>query len=130
MRIARLRLPNSSVAYAELVGAEAALFDRAPWLGGTKTGASIAWESAMLLAPVEPSKILCVGRNYAEHAKEMGHSDREPPFFFMKPADAVVPPGGSVPYPPATRDYQHEVELVVALGRGGAHVPEIGRAHV
>jgi fumarylpyruvate hydrolase len=69
-------------------------------------------------------RIYCVGRNYAEHAREMGHDpDREPPFFFMKPADAVVASGSTVPYPPKTKDYQHEIELVVALGKGGRDVP-------
>lgn len=62
-------------------------------------------------------RIYCVGRNYAEHSREMGHDpEREAPFFFMKPADALVPGGGSIPYPPATKDLHHEVELVVALG--------------
>jgi len=66
-------------------------------------------------------RVFCVGRNYAEHAVEMGHDpDREPPFFFMKPAVAVVPGGGSLPFPPATEDLHHEIELVVALGSGGA----------
>lgn len=63
-------------------------------------------------------RVYCVGRNYAEHAREMGADPaREPPFFFAKPADAVVP--GDVPYPALTADFQHEVELVLALGRGG-----------
>ena len=63
-------------------------------------------------------RVYCVGRNYAEHAREMGADPaREPPFFFAKPADAVVP--GDVPYPTMTVDFQHEVELVLALGRGG-----------
>jgi fumarylpyruvate hydrolase len=70
-------------------------------------------------------RVYCVGRNYAAHAREMGHDpDREPPFFFTKPADALVPGGGTVPYPPATADLHHEVELVVALGKGGADIPE------
>src|SRR5688500_16394507 len=69
-------------------------------------------------------RIYCVGRNYAAHAREMGHDpEREPPFFFTKPADALVPGNGTVPYPPATNDLHHEVELVVALGRGGADIP-------
>lgn len=66
-------------------------------------------------------RIFCVGRNYAEHAREMGHSpDEAPPFFFTKPADAVVDSGSTIAYPPMTADLQHEAELVVALGRGGA----------
>jgi fumarylpyruvate hydrolase len=67
-------------------------------------------------------RIFCVGRNYAAHAREMGNDDREPPFFFTKPADAVVPSGSSVPYPLRTSNFHHEAELVVALGSGGANV--------
>lgn len=68
-------------------------------------------------------RVFCVGRNYAAHAREMGKDpDREPPFFFMKPADAVVPAQGSVPYPPLTSDLHHEVELVVAIGKPAANV--------
>ena len=67
------------------------------------------------------SRVYCVGRNYAEHTVEMGGDpDREPPFFFAKPADAVVPNGGTLPFPSATEDLHHEIELVVALGEGGA----------
>jgi len=68
-------------------------------------------------------RIYCVGRNYAAHAREMGRDpDREPPFFFMKPADAIVPGGGSVKYPPGTSDLHHEIEMVVALHRGGSDI--------
>lgn len=70
------------------------------------------------------ARVFGVGRNYAEHAVEMGHDpDREPPFFFMKPATAVVPNGGSLPFPTATDDLHHEIELVVALGSGGTDIP-------
>ncbi|PWK83505.1 fumarylacetoacetate hydrolase family protein [Fulvimonas soli] len=65
-------------------------------------------------------RIFCIGRNYAEHAREMGAAvDRETPLFFCKPADAVVADGADVPYPQATAELHHEVEMVVALGRGG-----------
>jgi fumarylpyruvate hydrolase len=71
-------------------------------------------------------RIYCVGRNYEEHAKEMGFSGREPPFFFMKPADAivVVPAGGEahMAYPPLTGNLHHEIELVVAIGKGGRNI--------
>ena len=70
--------------------------------------------------PFPVRRILCVGRNYAAHAREMGADGRDPPFFFSKPADAVVPPGADVPYPTATSDLHHEIELVVAIGEGGA----------
>jgi fumarylpyruvate hydrolase len=69
------------------------------------------------------ARVYCVGRNYAEHSIEMGHDpDREPPFFFMKPADAVVPPG-RLPFPTGTGELHHEIELVVALGEGGRDIP-------
>jgi len=68
-------------------------------------------------------RIFCVGRNYAAHAREMGNDDREPPFFFTKPADAIVPSGSSVPYALRTANFHHEAELVVALGSGGTNVP-------
>ncbi|MBM3601796.1 MAG: fumarylacetoacetate hydrolase family protein [Alphaproteobacteria bacterium] len=68
-------------------------------------------------------RIWCVGRNYAEHAREMGHDpDREPPFFFSKPADAIVANGTAIPYPPGTKDLHHEIELVVVLGKGGTDI--------
>lgn len=70
--------------------------------------------------PFPVRRILCVGRNYAAHRREMGGDDRDPPFFFSKPADAVVLPGADVPYPSATSDLHHEIELVVAIGDGGA----------
>ncbi len=70
-------------------------------------------------------RIYCVGRNYAEHAREMGHDPtREAPFFFMKPADAVLTRGADMPYPPGTHDLHHEMELVVALQSGGADIAE------
>jgi fumarylpyruvate hydrolase len=68
-------------------------------------------------------RIWCVGRNYIEHIREMGQDERAPPFFFAKPADAIVPDGGTVPYPPLTKDMHHEVELVVALKSGGRNIP-------
>lgn len=90
--------------------------------------------SPMVSVPVTGSdaefpvhRIYCVGRNYVEHAQEMGHSGREPPFFFMKPADAVLvaAPGNptALPYPSLTHNLHHEIELVVAIGKGGHHIP-------
>src|SRR6202789_3299695 len=68
-------------------------------------------------------RVFCVGRNYAEHAREMGFDpDREPPFFFMKPADAIQPDGAAIPYPPMTENFHYEIELVIALGKGGKDI--------
>ena len=77
-------------------------------------------------------RVFCVGRNYAEHTREMGGDpDREEPFFFMKPADALLINGADMPYPPKTSDLHHEMELVVAIGSGGHDIPEAeALAHV
>ncbi len=84
---------------------------------------------AVVAVPVQGSsrdfpvrRILCVGRNYAAHRVEMGGDDRDPPFFFAKPADAIVVPGVDVAYPPATANLHHEIELVIALNGGGRDV--------
>ena len=90
----------------------------------------------IIAAPAQPSlpiidsdqrfpirRVFCIGRNYAEHAREMGASvDTTAPMFFCKPADAVVSDGADVPYPPATGDLHHEVEMVLALGAGGRDI--------
>ena len=69
------------------------------------------------------NRIYCVGRNYADHAREMGHDpDREPPFFFMKPASAIVTDGADMQYPSLSNDVHHEIEMVVAIGKGGANI--------
>ena len=82
---------------------------------------SVAIEGEAARFPVR--RIYCVGRNYAAHAREMGDTSREPPFFFAKPSDAVVPRGSTIPYPPDTSDLHHEIELVVAIGKGGSDIP-------
>ena len=69
-------------------------------------------------------RIYCVGRNYAEHAREMGHDpDREPPFFFMKAANSIVQSGATIAYPVGTKDVHHEIEMVVAIAKGGKNIP-------
>jgi fumarylpyruvate hydrolase len=86
--------------------------------------AAVPVAGQVALFPVH--RIYCVGRNYVEHAKEMGGNGREAPFFFMKPADAVlpVPDGiiGEMSYPPMTHDLHHEIELVVAIGKAGKNI--------
>ena len=84
--------------------------------------ASVAVHNSAARFPLR--RIICVGRNYAAHAREMGRDpDREPPFFFMKPADTVVDDGTTVPYPPQTSNFHYEIELIVAIGQGGADIP-------
>lgn len=82
---------------------------------------SVAIDGSAERFPVR--RIFCVGRNYAEHAREMGGKpESEPPFFFMKPADAAIDSGSAIAYPPLTKDLHHEVELVAAIGQGGFDV--------
>lgn len=82
---------------------------------------SVAIEGEGASFPVR--RIFCVGRNYADHAREMGSDpNREPPFFFTKPADAIVADGSEIPYPPETRNFHYEIELVVAIGKEGFRV--------
>jgi fumarylpyruvate hydrolase len=83
--------------------------------------AALAVQGTDKLFPVR--RIWCVGRNYIEHIREMGQDERAAPFFFAKPADAIVADGGTVPYPSLTKDMHHEVELVVALKSGGRNIP-------
>lgn len=86
---------------------------------GERPSAALAGSEARF--PVH--RIYCVARNYAEHAREMGYDpEREPPFFFSKPADALVKNGGEVPYPPRTGNLHHEVELVIAIGKSGRDI--------
>ena len=69
-------------------------------------------------------RIYCVGRNYADHAREMGHDpNREPPFFFMKPANSIVQNNTTLGFPVGTKEVHHEIELVVAIGKGGKNIP-------
>lgn len=85
--------------------------------------ASVAVAGSDARFPVR--RIFCVGRNYADHVREMGNDPKsEPPLFFTKPADAVVESGGAIPYASNTSNLHHEVELVIALGKGGADIAE------
>jgi fumarylpyruvate hydrolase len=86
--------------------------------------AAVPVAGSQQLFPVH--RVYCVGRNYVEHAKEMGHTGREAPFFFLKPADALIPvpegATGEMPYPSMTSELHHEIELVVAIGKGGRNI--------
>ena len=87
---------------------------------GPRPSLSVAGSDARF--PV--GRIYCVGRNYAEHAREMGHDpDREPPFFFMKAANSIVANNATIDYPAVSKDVHHEIEMVVAIGKGGKNIP-------
>jgi 2-keto-4-pentenoate hydratase/2-oxohepta-3-ene-1,7-dioic acid hydratase in catechol pathway len=89
----------------------------APWLGGTAAGGSLPLADVQLLAPVEPSKVVCVGRNYRSHAKELGNEVPLEPLLFLKPSTAVVGPGEPIRCPEQSSEVHHEAELAAVIGR-------------
>src|SRR5690606_3064316 len=82
-----------------------------------EVGDAGALEGLELLAPAAPSKIVCVGRNYAAHARELGNALPEEPLLFLKPPSAVIGPGAAIATPPGVEDLQHEAELALVIGR-------------
>lgn len=96
----------------------------APWRGGEPVGEIGRLDELRLLAPVEPSKIVCVGRNYAAHARELGNELSEEPLLFLEPLSSVIGPGATIETPPGVEDLQHEAELAVVIGRRCRNVSE------
>jgi 2-keto-4-pentenoate hydratase/2-oxohepta-3-ene-1,7-dioic acid hydratase in catechol pathway len=130
MRIALLRT-SAGARFARLDGPRAHVIDREPWLGGSETGETLGWEEADLRCPVRPSKIVCVGRNYAAHARELGHDIPSEPLLFLKPPSSLAGPGDAVVLPPESTRVEHEAELAVVLGRRSKNVPrQDALAHV
>jgi len=121
MRIVRLR---GSGTHGELSGDRVHLLDRAPWDGGRRTGESVAFDETAFLAPVSPRKIVCVGRNYAAHAKELGHEVPSEPLLFLKATTSLLDPGGAVLVPAVSSRVEHEAELGVVIGKRAKHVDE------
>lgn len=98
-------------------GATVRPLSAAPWAGGLADGAPVALAEVTLLAPVEPSKVVCVGRNYVAHAKELGNEVPKIPLIFLKPSTSVVGPQDAIRCPEQSREVHHEGELGVVLGR-------------
>ncbi|MCS7240421.1 MAG: fumarylacetoacetate hydrolase family protein [Candidatus Bipolaricaulota bacterium] len=92
--------------------------------GGNYTGKRLPLSEAKLLPPAKPTKIVCVGRNYHKHAKEMGEEIPKEPGLFLKAPNALAAPGSSIPYPPFTKSLHYEGELAVVIGRRMHRVPE------
>lgn len=88
-----------------------------PWAGGLPEGRPVPLAEVVLLAPVRPGKVVCVGRNYVAHARELGNEVPKEPLLFLKPSTAVVGPQEAIVCPPQSKDVQHEAELGVVLGR-------------
>ncbi|RLB64929.1 MAG: 2-hydroxyhepta-2,4-diene-1,7-dioate isomerase [Deltaproteobacteria bacterium] len=133
-RIGRFALQTGAMSYAELEEGSAWLLDGAPWLLGRRTGERLDGiddqgrgnPAAQLLAPVAPSKIVCIGRNYRAHAAELGNPMPSEPLLFLKPPSTLVGPGGVIELPPPdlSSRIEHEVELGVVIGSRIRNVDE------
>lgn len=132
MRLARVALADGEPrprhplddesAFVELEGDVGHVLDKAPWLGGVRTGLTVPWRTRRAYAPVAPPKILCVGRNYAAHAKEMGNEVPAEPLLFLKPHSALLAPGGTIVLPRESTKVEHEAELAAVIGRRAKNV--------
>jgi 2-keto-4-pentenoate hydratase/2-oxohepta-3-ene-1,7-dioic acid hydratase in catechol pathway len=103
--------------YGVLEGNEVRALSAAPWEGGLPEGPRIPFGEVTLLAPVRPGKVVCVGRNYRAHAKELGNEVPKEPLLFIKPSTAVVGPMQEIRIPEASKEVHHEAELAVVVGR-------------
>ncbi len=117
MRVAVLEQPGADRGFFALDGDRARRFDGSPFEGARLGSIEAAWSPADLRAPVRPSKIVCVGRNYAAHAKELGHEIPKEPLLFLKAPSAIIGPGGAVVLPKESERVEHEAELGVVIGR-------------
>jgi 2-keto-4-pentenoate hydratase/2-oxohepta-3-ene-1,7-dioic acid hydratase in catechol pathway len=116
MRIYRVEHKGVAVFAREQVG-QLLLLGAAPWLSAELSGERIALDGAKLLAPVEPTKIVCVGRNYRAHAQELGNQVPTEPLLFLKPNSSLLAPGGSIELPSTSQRVEHEAEIGVVIGK-------------
>jgi 2-keto-4-pentenoate hydratase/2-oxohepta-3-ene-1,7-dioic acid hydratase in catechol pathway len=116
VRICRFRRSGEE-RYGLVEGDRVRPLGAAPWAGGLPEGAAVALAEVQLLAPVEPSKIVCVGRNYRAHARELGNEVPAVPLLFLKPPSSVVGPQDAIRCPEQSREVHHEAELGVVVGR-------------
>jgi len=108
---------RGGAAYGRLEGERVDSLSAAPWAGGRPTGAAYGLSEVKLLAPCQPTKIVCLGRNYREHAAELGNEPPREPLLFLKPPSAVIGPEAPIVYPPASRRVDYEGELGLVIGR-------------
>ena len=103
--------------YGVVEGLQVRALTAEPWAGGLAEGPAYGLSEVSLLAPVVPSKVVCVGRNYRAHAKELGNEVPKEPLLFIKPSTSVIGPGGEIRIPEASKEVHHEAELAVVVGR-------------
>ena len=103
---------------------EMQVLSAAPWAGGVPVGRTLALAGVRLLAPCEPTKVVCAGRNYAAHARELGNELPKEPLIFIKPATSVIGPDDAIRLPPQSADVQHEAELAIVIGKRCRNIAE------
>jgi 2-keto-4-pentenoate hydratase/2-oxohepta-3-ene-1,7-dioic acid hydratase in catechol pathway len=132
MRYARILYSGAGAsAFCRIEGKVAHVLDGAPWAGGRPTGEVRPWTDAELDVPVAPGKIVCIGRNYAAHAKELGNEAPKEPLLFFKPQSSLLRPGGQIVLPWQSERVEHEAELGVVIGTRARNVRrEAAMAHV
>jgi len=117
MRIVRVMTEHGPCFATEVDSGRICLLSAAPWQGGVETDRILTLSDLTLLAPVTPSKIVCVGRNYAAHAKELGNEVPKEPLLFLKPPSSLIGPGDTIVLPPMSERVEHEAEVGVVIGQ-------------
>jgi len=123
MRFVRYQYGSDAPCYGWILEDRVGPVDGSPFSDYRRMNASLPIEAVRLLAPVEPSKIICVGRNYAEHAREHGAEVPQIPLLFLKPPTALIGPGANIVLPPQSQQVEHEAELAVVIGKAGRWIP-------
>jgi 2-keto-4-pentenoate hydratase/2-oxohepta-3-ene-1,7-dioic acid hydratase in catechol pathway len=123
MRIVRYRYKNEEPAYGWIFENKVGDIEGDIFGEYQRLEAEIPLESVTLLAPSQPSKIVCIGRNYTEHAKELGNEVPQVPLLFMKPPSSIINPGDTIILPPQSKQVEHEAELVAVIGKRGRNIP-------
>lgn len=122
MRIVRYQVKNQAPQYGWVLEDQVGPMDGSPFGEYRRLKAEIPLEDARLLAPCQPSKIVCVGRNYAEHAREHDVEIPKVPLIFLKPPSSIINPGDTILLPPQSKQVEHEAELVVVIGKRGRRI--------
>ena len=117
------RYVRTGAGHARIDGETAMLLDGPPWLGGRDTGGEATLDASSLLCPVTPTKIVCVGKNYRLHAREMSSDVPKQPLLFFKPPSSLLASGGTVVLPPESERVDYEGELAVVIGKSGRRIP-------
>ncbi len=131
MRIVRYQTKNEAPRYGWVLENKVGPIEGDIYSQYRRLEAETPLAEVKLLAPAQPSKIICIGRNYVEHAKEHNVEVPKVPLIFMKPPSSILDPGGTIILPPQSQQVEHEAELVIVIGKGGRHItPEQAQAHV